>query len=105
MEDSIYNNDLGSVRNFLISGSLLTLESVTIKSGQLYTYQFSFSDAPNGYFDEPFYLYTRSTGWSGVIQQGLVILPQTKNICIMYYNSTSVDRTITPNIELLYYKK
>ena len=99
------NNDLIDIHDKLICGVVYTTDSLTVNAKSLVTIEFYINPPSDKYFSIPFYSYTRMTGWSGIIQQGIHISMTDGKITLSVYNTTDVTRTVSLNVEALFYKK
>lgn len=88
-----------------ISGSMVSASSaVTVAAGKTVDFTVTFP-VPDGCNSIPFFAYVRSTGWAGVIPQGIIVSKTKNEATFTLYNVATVSRTITPQCVALFYKK
>lgn len=88
-----------------ISGSMISASSaLTVAAGKTVDFAVTFP-VPDGCDSIPFFAYVRSTGWAGVIPQGIIVSKTKAEATFTLYNVSTVSRTVTPQCVALFYKK
>ena len=88
-----------------ISGSMVSASSaVTVAAGKTVDFTVTFP-VPDGCNSIPFFAYVRSTGWAGVVPQGIIVSKTKNEATFTLYNASTVSRTITPQCVALFYKR
>ena len=88
-----------------ISGSMISASSaLTVAAGKTVDFTVTFP-VPDGCDSIPFFAYVRSTGWAGVIPQGIIVSKTKAEATFTLYNVSTVSRTVTPQCVALFYKK
>ena len=88
-----------------ISGSMISASSaVTVDAGKTVDFTVTFP-VPDGCESNPFFAYVRSTGWAGVISQGIVVSKTKNEATFTLYNASANQRTVTPQCVALFYKR
>lgn len=98
-------NSLNQSKLSSISGSMVSASNaVTVAAGKTVDFTVTFP-VPDGCNSIPFFAYVRSTGWAGVIPQGIIVSKTKNEATFTLYNASTVSRTITPQCVALFYKR
>lgn len=86
-----------------ISGVSNSLGSITINAKATFTITHTFA-VPVGYAKQPFFAYISSSGWAGIVCQGIQINMETGSVNFTLFNSLDSQVTTTPTAIALFYK-
>lgn len=98
--DEVNQSKLSSIRGSMISAS----SALTVDAGKTVDFTVTFP-VPDGCESNPFFAYVRSTGWAGIISQGIIVSKTKNEATFTLYNASANQRTVTPQCVALFYKK
>lgn len=98
--DALNQSKLSSIIGSMISAS----SAVTVDAGKTVDFTVTFP-VPDGCESNPFFAYVRSTGWAGVISQGIIVSKTKNEATFTLYNASANQRTVTPQCVALFYKR
>lgn len=98
--DALNQSKLSSISGSMISAS----SAVTVDAGKTVDFTVTFP-VPDGCESNPFFAYVRSTGWAGVISQGIIVSKTKNEATFTLYNASANQRTVTPQCVALFYKR
>ena len=98
--DALNQSKLSSISGSMVSAS----SAVTVAAGKTVDFTVTFP-VPDGCNSIPFFAYVRSTGWAGVVPQGIIVSKTKNEATFTLYNASTVSRTITPQCVALFYKR
>lgn len=98
--DALNQSKLSSISGSMISAS----SALTVDAGKTVDFTVTFP-VPDGCESNPFFAYVRSTGWAGIISQGIIVSKTKNEATFTLYNASANQRTVTPQCVALFYKK
>ncbi len=106
--DGTYTGAISALNQSKLSsiiGSMISASSaVTVAAGETVDFTVTFP-VPDGCESNPFFAYVRSTGWAGVISQGIIVSKTKSEATFTLYNASANQRTVTPQCVALFYKR
>lgn len=103
--ESKLNSDLNVLKEGKVSRvvgvAVSPSSSIIIKAGETTDFTVTFP-IPKNCYGMPFFAYVKSTGWAGLIQQGVIVSATENKATFTLYNTTSSSRTVTPQCIALF---